>query len=64
MRIYLFMKNMRKYIHTHKTLELMKDIVEISYLPPQKEYILLKNGGFNYRLHEYSFYKNYDLLNI
>lgn len=61
-RMKLFMKNIRKYIHKHKTKNLMNDIIEFSYLPPQKDCILLKNGGFNYRIHEQSFYTAYNLL--
>ena len=61
-RMNLFMKNIRKYIHKHKTKNLMNDIIELSYLPPQNDCILLKNGGFNYRIHEQSFYMTYNLL--
>ena len=61
-RMNLFMKNLRKYIHKNKSKNLMNDIIEFSYLPPNSEYILLKNGGYHYRIHEKSFYNNYDLL--
>ena len=35
--------------HKNKYSNLLKDIIEISYMPPMKEIYLLKDGGYNYR---------------
>ena len=40
---YHFLKHKYKYSH------LLKDIIEISYMPPNKKICLLKDGGYHYR---------------
>ena len=55
-RFYQFMRNMRRKIHQSKSFEYLNHIIEIGYLPPDKDYPLLKRGGFHYRESETNFY--------
>ena len=55
-RMYQFMNQMRKMIHKEKSLLYLHDIIEFGYMPPGKDYQLLKNGGFHYRESENNFY--------
>lgn len=61
-RRHLFIKNLRKYIHYSSFKNTLEDIIHLSYLPPNSNYPLIKNGGINYRINETSFYLNLKIL--
>ena len=46
---YQFKKYFYKLKHSFKMKECLEDIIEVGYLPPTEEYLLLKNGGYHYR---------------
>ena len=55
-RMYQFMNQMRKMIHMNKSSTFLHDIIELGYMPPNKQYPLLRKGGIHYRESEYNFY--------
>jgi len=55
-RMYQFMNQMRQMIHQEKSSSYLNHIIEIGYMPPNKEYPLLEKGGFHYRESENNFY--------
>jgi len=48
-RYYRFKKSFHKLKHKFKMSNCLEDIIEVSYMPPTPEYLLLNNGGFHYR---------------
>ena len=48
-RYYKFKKTFTKLKHQYKIKECLEDIIELSYMPPTPEYLLLKKGGYHYR---------------
>ena len=43
-------------IHMNKSSTFLHDIIELGYMPPNKQYPLLRKGGIHYRESEYNFY--------
>ena len=46
---FLFKKKLIFFKHFYNMKICLEDIIELSYLPPNKDYLLLKNGGYHYR---------------
>lgn len=61
-RCYRERKNLHFIKYKKKYKDVLKDIIEIGYIPPNKGIILLKKGGFRYREGLKSFNDCYKLL--
>lgn len=48
-RCYKERKNYHFIKYNNKYKDVLKDIIEMSYIPPNKDIILLNKGGFRYR---------------
>ena len=48
-RYYRFKKSLAKLKHKFKINQCLEDMIELSYMPPTPEYLLLQNGGYHYR---------------
>jgi len=48
-RNYILKKRIKLVKHLLSMQRCLEDIIEFSYLPPDNNYPLLKNGGFHYR---------------
>ena len=48
-RLFILKKKFIFFNHFYNMKNCLEDIIEFSYIPPNNDYLLLKNGGFHYR---------------